>query len=314
MQEVDAERRIQLLRGLPAPSSFGLPENPRADSKESEIPKRVRKRRRIAGEDDTARDIRFAQEDQTSNSTKAELSHKPKKSSDAPLIDSRGHIDLFPVEGSRHNAPKNAEAEAEKARKNKEYEDQYTMRFSNAAGFKQSVGQKPWYQSLDPDQGVANDESFKNVWGNEDPRRKEREKARVAADDPMALMKKGVSQLREAEKENKQWQAEREQELRELAEMQSKEQKRKSRRKRPSQDSSLEGFSLDAPAENREQREGNRHRQRHRHGHRSTSREHKSHHPHRHRHHRHDEKALRKQGLESRSQGRYSSQFAHVTL
>lgn len=143
MQEVDAERRIQLLRGI-QPEAVTAASSPieQAAEREGTSHKRGRKRRRIAGEDNTERDIRFAREDQAIVPAKAELRLKSTKSSDAPLVDHRGHIDLFPTEGSRHRAPKNAEVEAEKAKKKKEYEDQYTMRFSNAAGFKQSIGDK----------------------------------------------------------------------------------------------------------------------------------------------------------------------------
>lgn len=57
-----------------------------------------------------------------------------KKTSNAPLVDHTGHIDLFPEERSRAPIQKNEEAEREASKKKQEYEDQYTMRFSNAAG------------------------------------------------------------------------------------------------------------------------------------------------------------------------------------
>ncbi|KAI4181149.1 MAG: hypothetical protein L6R41_006790 [Letrouitia leprolyta] len=217
MQEVDAERRIQLLRGI-KPEAIPAPPTTtdQAVEQDQSLHKRERKRRRIAGEDDTARDIRYAMEDQAVVPAKTELQLKSTKSRDAPLMDHRGHIDLFPMEGLKHNAPKNAEVEAEKAKKKKELEDQYTMRFSNAAGFKQSIGEKPWYQSS----GIIQDQTVhlpsKDVWGNEDPRRKEREKMRVAADDPMAMIQKGVSQLRQVEKERDEWRKERDRETRDL--------------------------------------------------------------------------------------------------
>ncbi|KAI4173539.1 MAG: hypothetical protein LQ343_002877 [Gyalolechia ehrenbergii] len=217
MQEVDAERRIHLLRGI-KPEVIPTTSTPTEQVAErDEAPhKRERKRRRRAGEDDTDRDIRLAREDQAVVPVKAELQVKSSKTSDAPLMDRRGHIDLFPMDGSRHSAPKNAEVEAEKAKKKKEFEDQYTMRFSNAAGFKQSIGEKPWYHSS----GIIQDKTLevpsKDVWGNEDPRRKEREKLKVAADDPMAMMQRGVSQLRQVEKERKEWREERDRETRDL--------------------------------------------------------------------------------------------------
>ena len=218
MQEVDSERRMQILRGLPVrtrpPSVDGQIGQEREGGHDGV--KRERKRRRIAGEDDTERDIRLAQEVATG---KDQVAQTVRPSSDAPLTDRKGNINLFPEEGtSRRGAPKNAEAEAEAAKKKKEFEDQYTMRFSNAAGFKQAVGQKPWYQSSD--HGAENGEVAvtKDVWGNEDPRRKEREKTRLDAEDPLAAMQKGVEELREVKKERKRWKEEREREMREIAE------------------------------------------------------------------------------------------------
>ncbi|KAL8932656.1 MAG: hypothetical protein Q9216_006740 [Gyalolechia sp. 2 TL-2023] len=241
MQEVDAERRIQILRGI-QPEAIPINSTPTEQveqvAEQDEIShKRERKRRRIAGEDDTDRDIRFAREDQAVVPAKAKLQVKSIKSSEAPLMDRRGHIDLFPMDGSRHNAPKNAEVEAEKAKKKREFEDQYTMRFSNAAGFKQSINDKPWYQSSGMIQDKTLEIPSKNVWGNEDPRRKEREKLRIMADDPMAMMEKGVSQLRQAEKERKEWREERD---RETQDLDSRRKRRKHRSHRKQEEEKLE--------------------------------------------------------------------------
>ncbi|KAL9577491.1 MAG: hypothetical protein Q9212_006329 [Teloschistes hypoglaucus] len=315
MQEVDAERRIQLLRGHEPATPAEIPAIEQAPELDGLPRGRERKRRRIAGEDDTDRDIRFAKEAQVAVVPKAAVQVKPNKSSDAPLMDHRGHIDLFPVDGSKRNAPKNLEVEAEKAKKKKEYEDQYTMRFSNAAGFKQSIGDKPWYQSTGTNQDEANETPSKDVWGNEDPRRKEREKLRVAANDPMAAMQQGVSQLREVEKERKKWQQERDQEMEELARLE-KQKRRKSRRKRDVED--LEGFSLDAPdqdEENRKSRHHHHHHRRHRHRSRSCDRKREDSHS-KHRCVRDDGKDALSNNEKMDSawapvvKGRYSNQFA----
>lgn len=287
MQEADAERRIQILRGVPIVDA--PPRSPPPTRKERSREKqdshdhaarRDKKRRRIAGEDDTERDIRLALEDSAAASGRQNLSLKPFKGADVSLTDSNGHINLFPTQGSRRHASKNAEAEAEATRKKREFEDQYTMRFSNAAGFKSAIGDKPWYHSMDTpadqkdnDAGGAEPIS-KDVWGNEDPRRREREKARLAADDPLAIIQKGVSGLREVERERKKWKAEKEQETRALLrEEKQRIRKRRSRHHHTDDDDDLETFNLQAPPAMTEPR-------------RSTT--HESHRHRSHRHHRHE--------------------------
>ena len=316
MQEADAERRIQILRGLkveapPAP----VEEQAEAGRGRIGAPGRERKRRRIAGEDDTDRDIRFAQESNALVPAKAEMPLKSKKSSDAPITDTNGHINLFPVEGSRRHAPKNAEVEAEKAKKQKEYEDQYTMRFSNAAGFKQAIGQKPWYQTIgaDGDQDGGSETISKDVWGNEDPRRKERETMRIAADDPLAAIQRGVAGLREAEREREKWKQEKDREMREIEEA---ERRRRKRRKRSPKDDDLESFSLDGPTRDDKHRRSHHRRDRedsskHSHLHRSRSQDRERHRSHTHRHGEATRrKAEERPGWEVGPGGRYSSQFA----
>lgn len=211
-QMIDSEKRLQLLRGgrieaLPPPDDDRSPRAPRP-SGIGDDHGQSRKRRRVAGEDDTERDIRLAQEDA--------ISHP--RSSDAlqtttnTLTDSRGHIDLFPSRGQQGG--KNAEAEAERAKKKREYEDQFTMRFSNAAGFKQGLN-APWYATGDRDD--AEGPIRKAGWGDDDDiRKKAREKARADKDDPLAVIKKGVKQLHDVENRRQDWRAGRERELREL--------------------------------------------------------------------------------------------------
>ena len=231
LQEVDAQRRLQILRGEDVESA------PVQDEKQVEIqsvsdsrPSRDRKRKRIAGENDTDREIRFAQEEQAMLPVQAKMQKTSKKSSDAPLTDSQGHINLFPQKNPSVRETKNAEAEQEKAKKKKEYEDQYTMRFSNAAGFKQSIDQQPWYEKAG-----ASEESTENagtqskdVWGNEDPRRRERQKMRAAADDPLLAMRSGAATVRQVEKERLRW---REHKIQEIKELDEDERRRERRRK-----------------------------------------------------------------------------------
>ncbi|KLJ07529.1 hypothetical protein EMPG_16981 [Blastomyces silverae] len=276
LQEIDAEKRIQILRGLRSPSKSPphiqeAPTAPERRDKEREHREprdpHHRKRRRIAGENDTDRDIRFAREDAQRAESRREndvvLVRKPSKD-DAPIIDDSGHINLFPeptaTDAITGGSGKNPEAEAEAAKKKFEYENQYTMRFSNAAGFKQSLDKGPWYSSSAVDIAAKTAEDMlpsKDVWGNEDPRRQERERVRTDMSDPLAAMKRGVRQLRDVEKERKKWEEERRRELTALKKEEERRERRDSsrhrrerrRRRRRGSDSSLdslEGFSLDA--------------------------------------------------------------------
>ncbi|KMU71921.1 hypothetical protein CISG_00230 [Coccidioides immitis RMSCC 3703] len=142
-QEVVAERRIDFLRNQRPTSPLSQQDFSR-DIAATKAPTEVRhrKRRRLAGEDDTDRDIRLAREDVLlrAGSSREITSRKPM--SNAPLVDSSGHISLFPRKADERPG-KNDEAEAEAAKAKREYEDQYTMRFSNAAGYKQGM-EAPW--------------------------------------------------------------------------------------------------------------------------------------------------------------------------
>lgn len=192
MQEIDAERRLAILRGQapPSPPPPSIPESSSKREKRSrEDGGREGKRRRLAGEDDTDRDIRLAlqQSEQHENASREMVKgQERKKTSDAPLTDRDGHINLFPVDPRvSRKSEKNADAEAESAKRKKGYEDQYTMRFSNAAGYKRGMDKKPWYASasdvgrsgMDSRDGAGGDDwgtVGKDAWGNEDPRRRER--------------------------------------------------------------------------------------------------------------------------------------------
>jgi hypothetical protein len=263
MQEVDADRRLQLLRGEhlgPLPLEA---EQDASHKRKRDDDSLRRKKRRLTGEDDTDRDMRLAREAAAipvANSGKA-------KGPDVPLVDHKGHISLFP-EHHRH-AEKNPEAESEAAKKKREFEDQYTMRFSNAAGFKQTL-ENPWYSASTSGEINSQNNRGKDVWGNEDPRRKEREEMRLGSSDPLAAMKLGVKKLRQAEKHRKEWMEERERDLKEVEDMARANRRR--RRRGESDSDSLEDFSLEAGykekrRESRKHRSGRRKESRHeRHG------------------------------------------------
>lgn len=301
MQEIDAERRIRILRGegscsppppaLPPRSQIGISSSLGSGGRPADNAAQPRKRRRLAGEDDTDRDIRVAQERAIdARNARDRLALVPRhggKDTETPLLDKTGHINLFPSEIDDRRVERNAEAEAEAADKKKRYEDQYTMRFANAAGFKEDIGRRPWYSSSGQDVTAPGSMPEKDVWGNEDPRRKEREQARLSSNDPLAAMKRGVQQLKATEQERKRWNEEKRAELKAL-DAEERHRSRHRRRDRARSEESLEGFSLDKTAVNRsasgrESRSGKHHEVRHRHGsrdrshrrrHRSSSRSH----------------------------------------
>ncbi|KAJ5827046.1 hypothetical protein N7447_003809 [Penicillium robsamsonii] len=314
MQEVDAERRIKILRGErpptppPAPSLSSQP-GARSDRKPASDAGGFRKRRRVAGEDDTDRDIRYAREDAAQAIAKREelmLASRKADTAQAPILDKAGHINLFPVASAK--TEKNPEAEAETARKKRSYEDQYTMRFSNAAGFKETIGQKPWYSSAEQNATAPGSMPEKDVWGNEDPRRKERTQARMSANDPLAAIKRGVRQLKTTEQERKRWNDEKQREIEALKTEEARQSSHR-RRRSPSVDD-LDGFKLDAPGIEREKdrRSSDRHHRRHRsrdrshHHSRHRSRHHSSHRSHRHRHDESSEAARREKHPEAKNQ------------
>ncbi|KAJ5188550.1 hypothetical protein N7491_004871 [Penicillium cf. griseofulvum] len=299
MQEVDAERRIKILRGErpptppPAPSPLSSEPGVRSDRKSTSDAGGFRKRRRVAGEDDTDRDIRYAREDAAQAVAKREeliLASRKADSAQAPILDEAGHINLFPATSAKME--KNHEAEAEAARKKRSYEDQYTMRFSNAAGFKETIDRKPWYSSAEQNATAPGPMPEKDVWGNEDPRRKERTQARMSANDPLMAIKRGVRQLKTTEQERKRWNDEKRREIENLKAEETR-QSRRRRRRSPSVDS-LNGFKLDAPDGEREKdrRSSDRHHRRRRDQSRDRS-YHRPHHysSHRSQRHRHDERS-----------------------
>ncbi|KAI1095287.1 hypothetical protein F5B19DRAFT_440874 [Rostrohypoxylon terebratum] len=311
-QEVDAERRLAILRGevpppLPPPEPSAVDDTSSRKRDRDEEPRRERKKRKRVGEDDTDFELRLARE--RANAA-PKTSDTLVKRSDAPLVDHRGHIDLFPEERSRVPNEKNAEAEQEAAKKKREYEDQYTMRFSNAAGKDGLTG--PWYAKGGDMKDIVDgnlEAPSKDVWGNEDPRRKEREAARVVANDPLAMMKRGAAKVREVEKERRQLNEERERELKQLR----KEERRKERRrKREGKDDydDLEGFTLDGTSSSKprgrskdhdDERRRRHHSSRDEDG-RSGSRNHSEYKEHRHHDHHHSR---------SDHQGHYSSSSKH---
>ena len=89
---------------------------------------------------------------------------------------------------------------------------------------------------------------------------------RVSANDPLAVMKRGVKQLQDVEKSRKDWMAEREKELQELKSLEqenssSSRRKRRKRRRHGDDFDDLDEFSLDNSS--REHQSQDRHHKRH---------------------------------------------------
>ncbi|KAI8672131.1 Cir-N domain-containing protein [Fusarium sp. Ph1] len=211
MQETDAQRRLAILRGE-APPLIEDAEPSTADeppARENTHSGSMRRKRKRPGEDDTDFEMRVARERDNMAVVSVESERKP--TSSAPIVDHAGHIDLFGDEKLRAHAEKNEEAEKEAKKKKQSYEDQYTMRFSNAAGKDGAL--QPWYSQSD---AAAPDASSKDVWGNQDPKRKERDIKRIVSNDPLAMMKQGASKVRELKQERKRFQEERDEELKQM--------------------------------------------------------------------------------------------------
>lgn len=243
MQEVDAARRLAILRGETPPpieqddeqdtTSAGAGGAGKAYGSGAGSVRRPRKRH---GEDDTDFELRVARErDQMVQkaATEARRTVASSSSSSAPIVDRRGHIDLFGTDDkSRAHAEKNEDAERDANRKKREYEDQYTMRFANAAGHQAGLAAKPWYSAAADGQQPTTEQVMKNVWGRDDPKRKERDEKRIVASDPLAMMRNGAAKVRALKQERRQFQEERDKEMRQMQRDEERRVRHESRRRR----------------------------------------------------------------------------------
>ncbi|RCI14257.1 hypothetical protein L249_6171 [Ophiocordyceps polyrhachis-furcata BCC 54312] len=256
LQQIDSERRLAILRGeAPPPLESG-----RDDDDEAEIPHRSKKsgsgrKRKRQGEDDTDFELRLAREKNRETERHGQEPQQRVVTSSAPIVDGAGHIDLFGDERSRAHAEKNAEVEAESRRRQQEYRDQYRMRLASAAG--KSGPSEPWYSQQDL-VAATTEVPYKDVWGREDPQRKQRQVQRLAADDPLVIMNKGVSRIRELKAERKRLQEEREEELRSLKRCQRREdERRRSRSPRRRRDERRTGSRQERETRSRYDRDTN---------------------------------------------------------
>ena len=224
----DADKRLAQLRGADH-NNLGV-RKPCLDSvADKEEAHRASKKRKLRDEDDTDHEMRLAQQSKPQHEI-----------TEASALDSSGHLDLIPRprgEGKHRRDDRGSNGAGVVAAEG-------GMRLADAAGYGKQPTQ-PWYSSALRDGGFANDSFGKDVWGNKDPRRQQREKKRMDANDPLAAIKKGVKQLRQTETQRKDWREQRERDLGEVEELARRDRRHRKRRHLSDKDS-LDGFDLDA--------------------------------------------------------------------
>nr|POE93634.1 uncharacterized protein c5e4.10c [Quercus suber] len=295
MQAEDAAYRTALLRGedpvKPTVSSSFEAEDEEEDeslARGREDGARKRSRRRLRGEDDTDRDIRFAREDVEAGSKARQTlllgsAHKSttSKRDDTSIVDAQGHIRLFAEPSSVASLQDREQNDGNQEKKRRKEERVSKMRLDDAAGYNDSMQKGPWYASnkhanLTSQDPNTNDHLLanvpdKDVWGNEDPRRKSREQSRITSSDPFAAMQQAQSQLKQKQRDRMSWEKQQAKDLAELRDVDEDRRRRHSehRRHRAEADD-LDGFTLDSLADGKG-RGGARHRSRkHRHHSRSS--------------------------------------------
>ncbi|KAL2437112.1 hypothetical protein ABEF95_016343 [Exophiala dermatitidis] len=221
----EADERVRLLRGdAPQPSDDSaktiqvqVHDNDNATALRVPPPHRIQKRR-LAGEDDTDRDIRIARERQVATTLSLKRQGPDEKEEDDSIVDSNGNISLIPVRHQHQQQLHNDSSGSAARKKAKIDEDPYTVYLSHAAGKDKDLAtSKPWYYG---GSSTGNDGLLTRAkWGDDSDRRRERESARIASQDPLATMKRGVRQLREAEKQRQKWMEQRERDLREVEDL-----------------------------------------------------------------------------------------------
>ncbi|CEJ79921.1 hypothetical protein VHEMI00132 [[Torrubiella] hemipterigena] len=197
MQEIDSERRIAILRGeAPPPLEEGEQHDEPASSQGSRNHTSRRRERKRYGEDDTDFEIRLASTRTSSSDQQLQERRQPSQSA---------FVTNHAPNGETPSSDKNERG------KGVEGDDLLNMRFSNAAGKQGSL--TPWYSRSD----ASNvDTVSKDAFGRDDPKRKERDTARLNSNDPLAMMKRGAARVRELKQERRAFEDERQMELKEL--------------------------------------------------------------------------------------------------
>jgi len=262
-REEEADGRLAILRGeQPSPP---LDVKSLANDKDDDDNRLRRRKRKRRGEDDTDFEMRLARErwedryedrddDRDGDRDCGERVRLTKRtkttsaagfSSSAPLVDPDGYIDLF-------GQSRRLRDESRSERQRRADEPVHNMKFSDAAGKDDRAKAQPWYVD-----GAGADKFNKtNVWGTNDPGRRDRAIQQISSDDPLLVMRSGASKVRALDRARKRTEEGRAQELDDLIRDEQRAAKKKSR---------------DLDQNRTDDGDGRRHRHRHRHRHRSRS-------------------------------------------
>ncbi|KAK5048575.1 hypothetical protein LTR84_005666 [Exophiala bonariae] len=222
----EASDRLAILRGERDPT---LHESRPEDFSRPHVPKK----RKLPGEDDTDLEIRLAQAQTEKGLTSNSRGNKfptPAKSQDHSITDANGHISLIP----------NHAEQDQKQKPSNEKPDSNPSHFylTSAAAHGSSASDVPWYSTSNKTHPSSHIPS-KEPWGETSPRRKERQAARMSSSDPLAAMKRGVKQLRESERQRKEWRDQRERDLREVEDLARRRDRERKKRKRDGAEADL---------------------------------------------------------------------------
>lgn len=326
----EASDRLAILRGERDQTILSDPKAEDSSRRDRESSRhRALKKRKLPGEDDTDLEIRLAQaqaDAALSSNARGNTSSKPTKSQEHSITDANGNISLVPSQAYQDQQQQQPNKKADP--------NPSHFYLSSAAAHGSSASDVPWYNSTDTNQSSSR--PAKEPWGAASPRRAEREAARQSSNDPLAAMKRGIKQLRDSERQRKEWRELREKDLREVEELARRRDRDRGKRKKgdedgggsgrsraaysrrgrderrkrkeshaggdePAEDSeadSLDGFDLDnGYAKAPEKEKGSR-----RHSHNDDERDHRRHH-HRHRHG-HSHRSHRHHRHRSRSRSR----------
>ena len=237
ISQVDAEARLTNLR-TDVRTNSALDERADKQLGDDGSQQRGQKRRKLAGEDDTDRDIRFAQSQLvTRTNTRAGFQY-----GEEALFNRSGNISLFPepppAKPTQDRSKTSGRQDTRHDGQDREPLSAQTLKEQH----KDQAAEVPWYSIPDTELRKNSTLNGKDVWGNEDPGRQHRDQIRINSADPMSIMKKGVKKLKETEQRRKDWMQQRERDLYEVERL-AKEHHRT--RKRSRSKDSLEGFDLD---------------------------------------------------------------------